>query len=182
MVTLFLVAAGGRRVRPVLRHQGEAELGAGAGGCADTAGRCHEVGISQSQLSISVTMDQSGASTRWRRGTCGSPGRRRTWPAASPSSRRSLRRCGWLPLVRYSDVDAGAGDAAVQGERGGGDDGPDHDPGPVPHHPDPRVREEQAEGAVRRALPEVGQQYTQALAILTPFCCGFAFTVPFPIF
>ena len=51
-----------------------------------------------------------------------------------------------------------AGDAAVQGERGGGDDGPDHDPGPVPHHPDPGVREEQAEGAVRRALPEVGQQ------------------------
>ena len=94
----FLVAAGGRRVRPVLRHQGEAELGAGAGGCADTAGRCHEVGISQSQLSISVTMDQSGASTRWRRGTCGSPGRRPTWPAASPSSRRSSRRCGWLPL------------------------------------------------------------------------------------
>ena len=70
-------------------------------------------------------------------------------------------------------VGGGAGDAAVQGERGGGDDGPDHDPGPVPHHPDPRVREEQAEGAVRRALPEVGQQYTQALAILTPFCCGF---------
>ena len=34
--------------------------------------------------------------------------------------------------------------------------GLDHHPGPEPHHPDSRAGEEQAEGAVRRALSEVG--------------------------
>ena len=37
---------------------------------------------------------------------------------------------------------------------GGRQHGPDHHPGPEPDHPDPGVREEQAEGAVRRAVPE----------------------------